>query len=64
MLQENTFFSFEYMVHSQLAERPGLPVSINIEGNHLITPAAAWNTCIRRTRGFWRFASAGFRASS
>ena len=37
MLQENTFFSFEYMVHSQLAERPGLPVSINIEGNHLIT---------------------------
>ena len=37
MLQENTFFSFEYMVHSHLAERPGLPVSINIEGNHLIT---------------------------
>ncbi len=37
MLQENTFFSFEYMVHSQLTERPGLPVSINIEGNHLIT---------------------------
>jgi len=37
MLQENQFFSFEYMVHSNLPERPGFPVSINIEGNHLIT---------------------------
>ncbi|MFT5523872.1 MAG: Xaa-Pro dipeptidase [Pirellulaceae bacterium] len=37
VLQENQFFSFEYMVHTNLAERPGLPVSINIEGNHLIT---------------------------
>ena len=36
-LQENEFFSFEYMVHSQLKERPGFPVSINIEGNHLVT---------------------------
>ncbi|MDG2374761.1 MAG: hypothetical protein P8M18_00280 [Woeseiaceae bacterium] len=37
MLQENQFFSFEYMVHSNLPERPGLPISINIEGNHLLT---------------------------
>ena len=37
MLQENQFFSFEYMVHSNLPERPGLPISINIEGNHLVT---------------------------
>jgi Xaa-Pro aminopeptidase len=37
VLQENQFFSFEYMVHSNLPERPGFPVSINIEGNHLVT---------------------------
>ena len=37
MVQENTFSSFEYMAHAHLTERPGLPVSINIEGNHLIT---------------------------
>ena len=37
VIQENELFSFEYMVHSQLEERPGLPVSINIEGNHVVT---------------------------
>lgn len=37
VIQENELFSFEYMVHSQLEERPGFPVSINIEGNHVVT---------------------------
>lgn len=37
VIQENELFSFEYMVHSRLEERPGLPVSINIEGNHVVT---------------------------
>ncbi len=36
-IQENHLFSFEYMVHSQLPERPGFPISINIEGNHIVT---------------------------
>jgi hypothetical protein len=25
------------MVHTNLPERPGFPVSINIEGNHIVT---------------------------
>ncbi len=37
IIQENNFFSFEYMVHTNLPERPGFPVSINIEGNHIVT---------------------------
>ncbi len=37
VVQENNFFSFEYMVHTNLPERPGFPVSINIEGNHIVT---------------------------
>jgi methionine aminopeptidase len=36
-IQENHLFSFEYMVHSNLPERPGFPISINIEGNHIVT---------------------------
>lgn len=36
-IQENHFFSFEYMVHTNLPERPGFPISINIEGNHIVT---------------------------
>lgn len=36
-IQENHLFSFEYMVHTNLPERPGYPVSINIEGNHIVT---------------------------
>ena len=36
-IQENHLFSFEYMVHTNLPERPGFPVSINIEGNHIVT---------------------------
>ena len=37
VIPENNFFSFEYMVHTNLPERPGYPVSINIEGNHIVT---------------------------
>lgn len=36
VIQQNELFSFEYMVHSQLEERPGFPISINIEGNHVV----------------------------
>ncbi len=36
-IRENHFFAFEYMVHTNLPERPGFPVSINIEGNHIVT---------------------------
>ena len=48
VVQENNFFSFEYMVRTNLAERPGFPVSINIEGTTL-SPAAVSNNCIPRT---------------
>ncbi len=37
VIAENHFFAFEYMVHTNLPERPGFPVSINIEGNHIVT---------------------------
>lgn len=37
VIQPNHFFSFEYMVHSNLPGRPGFPISINIEGNHIVT---------------------------
>jgi len=37
IIQENHFFSFETVVHTNLPERPGFPVSINIEGNHIVT---------------------------
>ncbi|MFQ5751231.1 MAG: M24 family metallopeptidase [bacterium] len=36
-IHENHFFSFEFMVHTNLPERPGFPISINIEGNHIVT---------------------------
>ena len=36
-IQENHLFSLEYQVHTNLPERPGFPISINIEGNHIIT---------------------------
>jgi hypothetical protein len=38
-IHENHIFAFEYMVHTNLPERPGFPVSINIEGNHIVTSA-------------------------
>jgi Xaa-Pro dipeptidase len=36
-IQENHLFAFEYMVHTNLPERPGFPLSINIEGNHIVS---------------------------
>jgi Xaa-Pro aminopeptidase len=37
VIRENHIFSFEYMVHTSLPERPGFPISLNIEGNHVVT---------------------------
>ncbi len=37
VIRENHIFSFEYMVHTHLPERPGFPISINMEGNHVVT---------------------------
>ncbi len=37
MINENHMFSFEFMVHTNLSERPGFPISINIEGNHIVS---------------------------
>ncbi len=37
MIDENHFFSFEYMVHVNLPQRPGFPISLNIEGNHIVS---------------------------
>jgi Xaa-Pro dipeptidase len=36
-IQENHIFAFEYAVHSNLPERPGLPMSINISNPQLVT---------------------------
>ena len=36
-IQENHMFSFEFIVHTNLPERPGYPLSINIEGNHIVS---------------------------
>ena len=36
-IQENYIFALEYMVHTALPERPGYPMSVNIEDNHLVT---------------------------
>ena len=36
-IQENYLFSFEFQVHTNLPERPGFPISINIEGNHVVS---------------------------
>ena len=37
LIMENHLFSIGYMVQRNLPERPGYPVSINIEGNHNVT---------------------------
>jgi Xaa-Pro aminopeptidase len=37
VIRNNNIFSFEYMVHTNLPERPGYPMSLNIEGNHVVT---------------------------
>ena len=36
-IQENHLFAFEFMVNTNLPERPGYPVVINMEGNHIVT---------------------------
>ena len=36
-IQKNYIFSFEYQVHTNLPERPGFPISISIEGNHILS---------------------------
>lgn len=37
LIQENYIFALEYMVHTDLPERPGYPMSVNIEDNHIVT---------------------------
>ena len=36
-VQENHLFSLEYVICTNLPERPGLPIVINIEGNHIVS---------------------------
>ena len=36
-IQENHLFSFEFMVNTNIPERPGYPVVLNIEDNHIVT---------------------------
>ncbi len=36
-IQEDHLFSLEYMVHTVMPDRPGFPMSVNIEGNHIVT---------------------------
>ncbi len=36
-IQENHLFSLEYVVSTNLPERPGYPIVINIEGNHVVS---------------------------
>ena len=37
MIQENHLFSLEFVICTNLPERPGLPIVINIEGNHVVS---------------------------
>ncbi len=37
VIQEDHLFSLEYMVHTVMPDRPGFPMSVNIEGNHIVT---------------------------
>jgi hypothetical protein len=37
VIRENNFFAFEYMVHTNLPERPGFPLSINISNVQIIS---------------------------
>jgi len=36
-IAENHIFSLEFMVNTNLPERPGFPIVINIEGNHIVS---------------------------
>ena len=37
VIRENNLFAFEYMVHMNIAERPGYPLAINISNPQIIT---------------------------
>ena len=37
VIQENNIFAFEYMVHTNLPERPGFPLSLNISNVQIIS---------------------------
>ena len=37
MVQENHLFSLEFVICTNLPERPGLPLCLNIEGNHVVS---------------------------
>jgi len=36
-IHENHMFAFEYMIHTNIPQRPGFPLCINIEGDHIVT---------------------------
>ncbi len=36
-IQENNIFAFEYMVHMNIAERPGYPLAFNISNPQIVT---------------------------
>jgi len=36
-IKENHFFAFEYMIHTNIDERPGYPLCINIEDDYIVT---------------------------
>ena len=42
-IQENHIFAFEYMVHMNIAERPGYPLAFNISNAQVITSRGAEN---------------------
>ncbi len=42
-IQENHFFAFEYMVHKNIAERPGYPLAFNISNPQIITSKGVEN---------------------
>jgi Xaa-Pro dipeptidase len=43
IIQENHIFAFEYMVHMNIAERPGYPLSLNISNAQVITSRGVEN---------------------
>lgn len=42
-IQENHLFAFEYMVHKNIAERPGYPLALNISNPQIITSKGVEN---------------------
>ena len=37
IVQENHLFSFEFLVNTNHPDRPGFPMVLNIEGNHIVS---------------------------